>query len=160
MKVMSKDTHYTKVASPIGELTLTSDNEMLTGLFVERDSIEGDLKRDDGPFRPVLEELERYWAGEPTDFDVPIDLRGTPFQVNVWNALRDIPYGETISYGELADRIGNRKACRAVGAANGRNPISIVVPCHRVIGSNGKLVGYGWGVDRKQKLLDLESSAR
>lgn len=157
---MKANTHYTTTKSPIGTLTLTASDEVLTGLFVEHGPLEGDVRLDAGPFRSVLGELQRYWDGEPTAFDVPIDLRGTPFQVRVWNALRGIPYGETISYGTLADRIGNRKACRAVGAANGRNPISIVVPCHRVIGSDGRLVGYGWGVDRKRKLLDLESGVR
>ena len=157
---MTDNTHFTMVKSPIGTLTLTSREDVLTGLFVEHGPPKGNLKRDPAPFDKVTEQLDQYWDGQRTEFDVSIDLIGTPFQVRVWNELREIPYGETISYGELADRIGNRKACRAVGAANGRNPISIIVPCHRVIGSTGKLVGYGWGVERKQTLLDLETKTR
>ena len=151
---MRNDSYYTTTPSPIGRLTLTGSEDALTGLFVERDHV--DAHKDAAPFGSVVDQLERYWSGELTEFDVPIDLDGTPFQVRVWNALRDIPYGETISYRTLAERIGNPKACRAVGAANGRNPISIIVPCHRVIGSSGALVGYGWGVDRKKQLLALE----
>ena len=153
-----KTDYYTEVGSPIGRLTLTGRGEALTGLFVEHDSaVEG--RKDQRPFAKVIDQLERYWAGEGKSFDIPIEMEGTPFQRKVWSALREIPYGETISYRDLALRIGNVKACRAVGAANGRNPISIVVPCHRVIGSNGKLVGYGWGVDRKRTLLDLEAGS-
>jgi methylated-DNA-[protein]-cysteine S-methyltransferase len=100
--------------------------------------------------------LNAYFAGELRDFDLPLDLQGTPFQLGVWRALRDIPYGVTISYGELARRIGTPKGSRAVGLANGANPIAIVVPCHRVIGSNGKLTGYGGGLGNKETLLALE----
>jgi methylated-DNA-[protein]-cysteine S-methyltransferase len=104
----------------------------------------------------TVRQLRAYFAGELEDFALPLDLRGTDFQVNVWNHLCGIPYGETISYGELARRIGNPKASRAVGLANGSNPIPIIVPCHRVIGSNGKLTGYGGGLPIKEKLLALE----
>ena len=100
-----------------------------------------------------------YFAGERTSFDVPLVLDGAPFQRRVWRALQDVPYGETISYGELARRIGPPSAARAVGLANGRNPISVIVPCHRVIGADGSLTGYGGGLDRKRLLLDLEASA-
>ena len=101
-------------------------------------------------------QLEAYFSGDLRDFDLPLRLQGTPFQLAVWRALQDIPYGRTISYGELARRVGNPKGSRAVGLANGSNPIAIVVPCHRVIGSNGKLTGYGGGLDNKETLLALE----
>lgn len=105
---------------------------------------------------PAVQQLRAYFSGELTEFDLPLDLRGTDFQVSVWKALLTIPYGETISYAELARRIGNPKAVRAVGAANGKNPIPIIVPCHRVIGSNGTLTGYAGGLHVKQALLSLE----
>ncbi|HYM67200.1 MAG TPA: methylated-DNA--[protein]-cysteine S-methyltransferase, partial [Patescibacteria group bacterium] len=104
-------------------------------------------------------QLGEYFAGRRTDFDVPLEMEGTPFQLRVWEALREIGYGETISYGELARRIGNPSASRAVGMANGCNPIAVIVPCHRVIGANGTLTGYGGGVERKRLLLDLEARA-
>ena len=104
----------------------------------------------------AVRQLGEYFAGERRDFDLPLDPVGTPFQLTVWAALRDIPYAETINYGQLAGRVGNPHASRAVGLANGRNPISIVVPCHRVIGANGSLTGYGGGLDRKRTLLELE----
>ncbi|MDX1983869.1 MAG: methylated-DNA--[protein]-cysteine S-methyltransferase, partial [Bryobacteraceae bacterium] len=111
------------------------------------------------PFREVIRQLDAYFKGALHDFDVPLAPLGTPFQRNVWSALREIPYGRTISYGELARRIGNPSASRAVGLANGSNPIAIIVPCHRVIGANGKLTGFGGGLDVKRKLLDLERQA-
>lgn len=103
-----------------------------------------------------MRQLSAYFAGKAEAFDLPLAPEGTAFQLNVWRQLGEIPYGETISYGELARRIGNPNACRAVGLANGTNPIPIVIPCHRVIGSNGKLTGYGGGLDIKEKLLALE----
>lgn len=113
---------------------------------------------DDHPLvRECLRQLKAYFAGQLFDFDLPLDMHGTEFQRQVWHALRDIPYGETTSYGTLARRIGRPAAVRAVGAANGQNPIAIVVPCHRVIGSSGKLVGYGGGLPMKQMLLHLEA---
>ncbi|MEA2446909.1 MAG: methylated-DNA-[protein]-cysteine S-methyltransferase [Actinomycetota bacterium] len=154
---MRAASYFTETESPIGRLTLTSDEDALTGLYVEWDAPPPPAKRDAGPFAEVTDQLDRYWAGESTTFDVPLAPSGTPFQLSVWNALLDIPYGETISYRMLAERIGNPRAVRAVGAANGRNPISIIIPCHRVIGASGALVGYGWGLDRKRQLLDLES---
>ena len=102
-------------------------------------------------------QLDRYFEGTLTEFDLPLGPRGTPFQQQVWAALCDIPYGETISYGELARRVGRPGSARAVGAANGSNPISIIIPCHRVIGSDGRLTGYGGGIDRKAWLLDHEA---
>jgi methylated-DNA-[protein]-cysteine S-methyltransferase len=149
-------TYATKVDSPIGGVLLLSDGDALTGLYLDRD-VPPTVTRDEGPFRSVVEQLDRYWAGELKEFDVALHPSGTPFQLEVWNALREIPYGETVSYRTLAEWVGRPTAYRAVGAANGRNPISIIVPCHRVIGASGGLVGYGWGLERKQKLIDLEA---
>ena len=111
-------------------------------------------------FTEILGQLDAYFAGRLTEFDIPVKLDGTEFQRRVWSQLQAIPYGETISYGELARRVGSPKASRAVGLANGRNPVTIIVPCHRVIGSNGKLTGYGGGLDRKTWLLDHEAANR
>jgi methylated-DNA-[protein]-cysteine S-methyltransferase len=113
--------------------------------------------RNDAAFGAAIGELRAYFAGELQEFETPVVLEGTEFQVRVWQELRKIPYGETISYGELARRIGNAQAMRAVGLANGANPVPIFVPCHRVIGSNGKLTGFGGGLANKKKLLELES---
>jgi methylated-DNA-[protein]-cysteine S-methyltransferase len=145
--------------SPVGPLLLLSDGRALTGLYMnERIVPEGSVENPDAaPFPTLKSQLQEYFAGERTDFDVPLSPRGTTFQRVVWAHLRDIPYGQTISYGELAKRIRSPKACRAVGLANGKNPISIIVPCHRVIGANGKLTGYGGGMENKRILLDLES---
>jgi methylated-DNA-[protein]-cysteine S-methyltransferase len=115
-----------------------------------------DWQADDDAFRDVVEQVEAYFAGERTKFDVELDMVGTAFQRRVWAALLTIPYGETRSYGEIARQIGSPGAFRAVGLANGHNPIGIIVPCHRVIGSNGSLTGYGGGLDRKRPLLELE----
>ncbi len=152
--------HFTSVESPIGPLLLVGRDGVLTGLYCgshdKCPAPDPSWVEDPAPFAAVAAQLEEYFAGTRTDFDVPIDLEGTPFQREVWRALQEIPHGETTSYGELARRIGRPAAVRAVGAANGRNPVSIIVPCHRVIGSDGKLVGYGWGVERKVWLLDHE----
>src|SRR5580692_3606017 len=114
--------------------------------------------REDGAFfSETIRQLRAYFEGELREFDVPLAPEGTEFQMRVWQSLRDIPYGETISYGQLAARLGNPKASRAVGLANGSNPIPIIIPCHRVIGGNGSLVGYGGGLPLKKKLLALES---
>jgi methylated-DNA-[protein]-cysteine S-methyltransferase len=149
-------TFYTTTESPIGELLLTSDGRALTGLHMAPFEPSPEWRRDDGPFDDVVAQLGEYFTGARRKFDVMLEAGGTPFQRAVWDALRDIPYGETISYGELARRIGSPKAVRAVGRANGANPIAVVVPCHRVIGANGTLTGYGGGLDRKAKLLTLE----
>jgi methylated-DNA-[protein]-cysteine S-methyltransferase len=153
---------YATVASPIGELLLVGDGELLRGLHLQegrRPARIGDAwKRAEEPFARARDQLGEYFAGERVEFEVPAAGGGTPFQRRVWAALSEIPYGKTVSYGELARRIGRPAASRAVGMANGRNPISIVVPCHRVIGSDGGLTGYAGGVERKRFLLDLEGS--
>lgn len=148
--------YSTTVSSPIGVLTLTADDDALTGLHMGRLATSG--RKDPGRFVGVIAQLERYWARELKEFDVELRPTGTPFQVRVWNALRDIPYGRTASYGDIARRIDSPRAVRAVGRANGANPIAIIVPCHRVIGANGTLTGYGGGLPRKQKLLRLEGA--
>lgn len=151
---------YTCTPSPLGELLLTGDGTALTGLFMSPYRIPPEVSwaRDAAAFGPAVAQLAAYFAGELTDFDLPLAPRGTAFQRQVWSALQEIPYGVTESYGGLAARVGNPKASRAVGLANGRNPISIVIPCHRVIGASGSLTGYGGGLDRKRMLLALEAA--
>jgi methylated-DNA-[protein]-cysteine S-methyltransferase len=153
-------TCYTRMESPVGPLLLVADDGGLRRIdFVNgRNPGEPDPQwLDDAEhFRETLRQLRAYFAGELENFDLELAPQGTPFQLTVWNRLREIPFGETISYGELARRIGNPDASRAVGLANGSNPIPIVIPCHRVIGSNGKLTGYGGGLPIKEKLLALE----
>jgi methylated-DNA-[protein]-cysteine S-methyltransferase len=153
---------YKTMNSPVGELKLVASEKALVAVLWEQDD---PLRVRLGeaavrPSHPILdraeEELNRYFAGTLTQFSVPIDLRGTPFQVQVWEALLAIPFGQTRTYGELAKQLGNPQASRAVGAANGKNPISIIVPCHRVIGSTGKLTGFAGGLETKAQLLDLE----
>lgn len=152
--------HWT-MSSPIGPLTLLSDGERLCGLapdsVLERDKWEGRGKRDQTPFRAVIAELRSYFDGEQSCFKAHIGLLGTPFQLRVWEALLCIPCGTTTSYAKLAASVGRPTAIRAVGAANGRNPISILVPCHRVVGSTGHLTGYSGGIDRKRWLLEHET---
>lgn len=151
-------TYYTHIESPIGPLLLTSDGTSVTRLYMNESYV--DPSWSSAPCA-VLEEavrqLKAYFSGDRRDFDLPLDGAGTGFQKTVWRELALIPYGVTISYGELARRIGQPSASRAVGLANGRNPISIVVPCHRVIGANGTLTGYGGGLDNKRWLLEHES---
>jgi methylated-DNA-[protein]-cysteine S-methyltransferase len=154
---------YVVVDSPIGPMTLVAQDETLVGVFMDDQRHLPPNERFGHPdpgesvvLATARRQLEEYFAGERTEFDLPLAPEGTPFQQRVWEALRAIPYGETVSYGELARRIGQPTASRAVGLANGKNPISIVVPCHRVIGSSGKLIGYGGGLERKQTLLELE----
>lgn len=149
---------FTKLDSPVGPLVLTSDGRALTGILMEAAPAGPGWKRDDAaaPFPEARAQLEAYFRGERTEFDLPLAPSGTPFQERVWKELRRIPYGKTCSYGDIAKRIGRPKACRAVGLANGRNPISIVVPCHRVIGADGSLTGYGGGLVNKKTLLELE----
>ena len=150
---------WSVLESPIGDLVLTGHAGALTGLYVGRlpgTHAPAEGARDDRAFEMVRRQLIEYFAGERVSFDVRLDLRGTEFQRAVWDALLVVPFGDTTTYGEIARRIGKPAAVRAVGAANGRNPVSIIVPCHRVVGSNGSLVGYGWGVERKAFLLDHE----
>lgn len=146
--------------SPIGPLFMAGDDRGLRYLLfhAERDTLPPDItwEPDRGALGAARRQLAAYFAGRLTTFELAVAPQGTPFQRQVWSALQRIPYGETISYLELARRIGNPKAVRAVGLANGANPISIVIPCHRVIGSNGSLVGYGGGLPIKQALLALE----
>jgi methylated-DNA-[protein]-cysteine S-methyltransferase len=153
-------TFYTTIESPIGALMLVGDRGRLRGLhFVEgrrRYEPRAGWVASAEPFEEAARQLAEYFAGTRRAFELTLDAAGTPFQRGVWSALERIPYGETISYAELALRIGNPRAVRAVGLANGSNPIALVVPCHRVIGANGSLVGYGGGLERKTFLLDLE----
>ena len=154
-------TYIHMLASPLGELTLLSDGAALTGLYMPSSKgspvhDDSTWRRDAAPLQPVIEQLAEYFAGDRRDFDLALAPAGTPFQRRVWDALREIPYGQTRSYRDIAERIGSPKAVRAVGLANGRNPISVVVPCHRVVGANGSLTGYGGGLHNKQLLLDLE----
>ncbi len=157
-------TYYTNYKSPVGELLLISDGEHLTGLYMENSAhpveVQSEwIESEHSPvFQKTVVQLSEYFNGMLTSFDLPLKMQGTAFQKKVWAALEEIPYGETISYKKLATRIGNPKASRAVGLANGKNPISIIVPCHRVIGANGDLVGYGGGLRRKAQLLELEKS--
>jgi methylated-DNA-[protein]-cysteine S-methyltransferase len=151
---------HTVMDSPVGALTLVATDGVLSGLFMvdqrHRPPTQAFGDADPTPFPRVVDQLEGYFAGERTSFDVDLAAVGTPFQHEVWAALRRIPYGHTASYGQVAERIGRPGASRAVGLANGANPIGIIVPCHRVVGSTGKLTGYGGGLERKQFLLDLE----
>jgi methylated-DNA-[protein]-cysteine S-methyltransferase len=157
-------TYYTTIDSPIRPLLLTSNGVSLTGVHMEGErhglGIGDDWVRcdDAAPFAAAKEQLAAYFEGRLTVFDLPLELSGTAFQRRVWEDLTRIPYGVTISYGELARRIGNGKASRAVGLANGRNPAAIIVPCHRVIGTNGRLTGYGGGLPRKAALLAFEAA--
>jgi methylated-DNA-[protein]-cysteine S-methyltransferase len=152
-------TLYSTVPSPIGELMLCGDDASLTALHLPGHWAKpgAGWRRDDARFADVARQLEEYFAGERTTFDIPMRMQGGPFEREVWAELLQIPYGETASYGEIARRVGKPHASRAVGAANGRNPIAIIVPCHRVIGSDGTLTGYGGGLERKRALLDLEA---
>ena len=148
--------------SPVGRLLLVGNPDGLQALQFQDGAHPLDIQpswtHSRQPFRAVLEQLEEYFDGSRTRFQLTLNLQGTPFQRHVWKALQRIPYGRTVSYGEIAQQVGSPRASRAVGAANGRNPVSIIVPCHRVIGSNGKLVGYGGGLPIKTALLALEQS--
>ena len=157
---------YKTLNSPVGKLKLVASDKGLIAVLWENDKpnrvrLVGLVKRHS---HPVLMEAERqlseYFEGKRRSFSVALDMRGTPFQKNVWEALLSIPFGETRSYRDIAKKLGNPEATRAVGAANGRNPISIIVPCHRVIGSNGKLRGFAGGLETKARLLELEQGHR
>jgi methylated-DNA-[protein]-cysteine S-methyltransferase len=160
---MTSTTYWTTLDSPLGPLLLTADEEGCITRLHMNGAAHGPSQPADGwvddatRFGEARRQLEEYFAGRRTDFDLPLKPSGTPFQQEVWAALRTIPYGEVRSYGEIAAQIGRPGASRAVGLANGRNPIAVIVPCHRVIGSSGSLTGYGGGLHRKRLLLDLES---
>ncbi|WP_374159252.1 methylated-DNA--[protein]-cysteine S-methyltransferase [Mycobacterium sp. G7A2] len=158
---MSDDVRYRTMDSPVGTLTLAGRDGRLRHLRMTDQTYEPDRSnwlRDDEAFGDAVAQLEEYFRGERQDFDLGLDLVGTAFQRRVWEALLTIPYGETRSYGEIARQIEAPGAFRAVGLANGHNPIGIIVPCHRVIGANGSLTGYGGGMERKKTLLGLERS--
>lgn len=154
---------HTEIDSPYGLLTLVADDGVLCGLYMtdhrHRPPLETFGPRDDSVFGEAMDQLSAYFAGELKEFTLELRMPGTPFQRTVWEQLKLIPYGETRSYGQLARALGNPGASRAVGLANGRNPVSIIVPCHRVIGAGGSMTGYGGGLDRKQRLLDFERGA-
>jgi methylated-DNA-[protein]-cysteine S-methyltransferase len=154
-------TLYTTLESPIGRLLLAGDGNALERLDMQEGrrpvAIGQEWRRDDSAFASVSSQLSEYFGGRRERFDVPLALRGNAFELRVWDALLEIPYGETVSYGEIARRIGDPGAARAVGLANGRNPVALIVPCHRVIGADGSLTGYGGGLERKRFLLDLEA---
>lgn len=170
MKVTQAEKHSPKEAevsywicsSPVGRLLLVGGSKGLQVLQFQDGAhpldIQPTWKKAREPFCVVLEQLKEYFAGSRIRFHIPLNLQGTPFQRRVWQALQRIPYGRTVSYGEIAKQVGSPQASRAVGAANGQNPVSIIVPCHRVIGANGKLVGYGGGLPIKTALLELEQS--
>lgn len=152
---------YTTLHSPIGELLLAGDGRSLHHLSMQSGrrplALDPAWVRDDDAFGVVAGQLDEYFAGARRSFDVPVVPHGNPFERSVWRALLEIPYGETTTYGAVAREIGHPDAARAVGLANGRNPIAVIIPCHRVIGADGTLTGYGGGLERKRLLLDLES---
>jgi methylated-DNA-[protein]-cysteine S-methyltransferase len=153
---------YRHVDSPIGPLLLTSDGESLTGLYMGAPSKRPDMGSewaetpDGGPLVQTARQLDEYFSGKRKVFDLPLKMAGTEFQKRVWRQLTKIPFGETWSYGQLAKRLDNPNGSRAVGLANGRNPIAVIVPCHRVIGADGSMTGFGGGIPRKQWLLAHE----
>ena len=153
--------YYCYLDTPIGELLLAGDDDALSLVSFPEGSMRRDPEPDwiynEKPFVAARKQLTEYFAGERREFDLPLKLSGTEFQMSVLDALQQIPYGETTSYADIAERVGRPKAVRAVGAANGRNPIPIIVPCHRVIGSHGELTGFGGGLDTKEALLRLEA---
>jgi methylated-DNA-[protein]-cysteine S-methyltransferase len=148
---------YTTIDSPIGELLLAGGEHGLQRLWMSPFRVQPTWTYDPDMFADVHDQLDQYFAGERYEFDVLLDLHGNGFELSVWDALLAIPYGETASYGEIARRIGAPTAARAVGMANGRNPVAVIVPCHRVIGADGSLTGYGGGIERKRFLLELEA---
>ena len=168
MQAQMRSPEFTQsvVASPIGPLTLVAAGGALAGVYMDAQRhLPGTVAQaapasqdgpDAAPLAAAARQLTEYFAGQRTEFDLPLEMAGTDFQRRVWAALREIPYGETVSYGELASGLGKASASRAVGLANGKNPFAVVVPCHRVVGSDGSLTGYGGGLDRKRFLLALE----
>lgn len=153
--------YWSTLDSPIARILLVGRDEHLTGLYLDREPDPAWAPDVEGRLDDVARQVEEYFAGTRTTFDdIPLAPQGTPFQRAVWEALLEVGYGETASYADIARRIGKPTAYRAVGAANGRNPISLIIPCHRIVGSSGSLIGYGWGVDRKSWLLSLERRAQ
>jgi methylated-DNA-[protein]-cysteine S-methyltransferase len=157
---------HTVIDSVVGSLTLVADGDAIVGLYMDSqrhrpaDDDLGDPEprgRETEPFKAAADQLDAYFAGVLTRFDLPLTPVGSVFQQRVWAALQEIPFGQTESYGQLAERIGSPGGARAVGLANGKNPIGIIIPCHRVVGADGSLTGYGGGLDRKKLLLDLET---
>ena len=149
----------TVIDSPVGRIRIVAEDGAIRQLWFVGDEVP--LRPSDDPVLvEAVRQLEEYFTGRRTSFDLPLSPQGSAFQRKVWAALQEIPYGETVSYGELAGSLGLLNGARAVGAANGQNPIAIVVPCHRVIGANGRLIGYAAGLDRKRVLLELEARAR
>jgi methylated-DNA-[protein]-cysteine S-methyltransferase len=153
--------YYCYLSTPVGDLLLAGDDDALSLVGFPKGKMRHDPESDwifnEKPFAAARQQLEEYFAGERKDFDLSLHLSGTEFQISVLEELQRIPYGETTSYGDIAERIGRPKAMRAVGAANGRNPIPVIIPCHRVIGSGGDLTGFGGGLDTKEALLRLEA---
>jgi methylated-DNA-[protein]-cysteine S-methyltransferase len=158
---MSNPVFSTSISSPVGRLTLVGQGDDLVGLYFDKDPLAAKMRADSTPddrrLRPAIQQLEEYFAGTRKHFDLSLVPPGTAFQKQVWNALVRIPFGSTASYGEIAVAVGRPDASRAVGGANHRNPIAIIIPCHRVIGAGGAMTGYGGGLPRKRLLLDLEA---
>jgi methylated-DNA-[protein]-cysteine S-methyltransferase len=154
--------YYCYLESPIGQLLLAGDDSGLELISFPRGNMRREPEKDwtysEAPFSAARQQLDEYFSGKRKVFELPLKPSGTPFQLSVLDELRRIPYGETASYGDVAKRIGRPRAVRAVGAANGRNPLPIVIPCHRVVGSNGDLTGFGGGLDTKKTLLELEKN--
>ena len=154
---------HTAIDSPLGELTLVGHGGVLAGVYFAEHTRRPDPttfgSRDDTGFDAAARQLDEYFRGERTGFDLPLGPQGNPFELRVWGLLRRIPYGRTCTYGQLAAVLGNPALAREVGAANARNPLSVVVPCHRVVGADGRLVGYAGGLERKRALLKLEGAA-
>ena len=159
-RVPQRGRYFSITQTPVGELLLTCDGESLTGLqlpaFAPWSNLGQDYVRDDALLEPTAKELDAYFDGDLTEFTIPLAPRGTPFQLDVWRALLAVPYATTATYGEIAASVNRPRAFRAVGMANHVNPIALIVPCHRIIGANGSLVGYGGGLRLKETLLDLE----
>jgi len=158
---MSNTIFSSTMSSPVGRLTLVGQGDDLVGLYFDKDPLAAKMRaesgRDDRPLRPAIEQLEEYFAGARTRFELSLVPPGTAFQKKVWGALVRIPFGGTATYGEIARAVGRPDASRAVGGANHRNPIAIIIPCHRVIGADGSMTGYGGGLPRKRLLLELEA---
>lgn len=151
--------NVTYISTEFGKVGIAGDEIGITDVFFKSEEPQKNLQENETPLlKEAARQLLEYFAGSRKEFDFPLSMSGTEFQVAVWKALQTIPYGETYSYKKIAEQIGNPKACRAVGMANHKNPICIIVPCHRVIGHNGKLVGYGSGLKMKEKLLKLEGA--